>query len=177
MKLVLSAVVGILVMVGIVVGGMFFTYSNREVQLRNLAIAQERANANIFDKVWKVISQKAQVTDKYSKDFASVYTKIMDARYSGKDKVLFNWIKEHNPNFDSAIYNNLLDTIQGQREEFAEVQNKLIDIKREHDNLRMTYPARWFVGRREELKITIVTSDKTEDVFKTGKDNDVKVFN
>lgn len=169
-----------LLVVALVLGGvgtsMYFSYSNREVQLRNLASAQEKANQAIFDKVWKVISQKAQVTDKYSNDFKSIYTGLMSGRYSKNDKVAWQWIQEHNPQIDSKVYNSLMDTIEGLRTEFAQVQIKLTDIKREHDNLRTTYPAKWFIGSRPELKITIVTSENTEKAFSTGKEDNVKLF-
>jgi uncharacterized protein YneF (UPF0154 family) len=166
----------VIAVIAMSIGGMYFSYSNDEVKLRNYAAAQEDVNRAIFDKVWKVISQQAQVADKYKNDFQEVYANMMTGRYSGKDKVLFNWIQEHNPQLDSKIYYTLLDTIAGQRESFAQVQAKLRDIKREHDNLRMTFPGSIFVGSRSELEVTIVTSDKTEDIFKTSKENDVKMF-
>jgi hypothetical protein len=55
-------------------------------------------------------------------------------------------------------------------------QKELIDYKREHDNLRKLFPSCIFVGSRPEIKIIIITSEKTENTFKTGKDNDVDVF-
>jgi len=170
-------IIGLVVLIAAGIwGAMYVNYSNQERRLVNLAGAQVQANAAIFDKVWKIISQKAQVSEKYKDSFEAIYTKIMKARYSSKDGTLMKWIQEQNPNFDSSIYTNLMDTIQGQREEFAQVQIKLRDIKREHDNLRTLFPSSLFVGKRPELKVTIVTSDQTEEIFKTGKENNVKVF-
>ena len=176
MKNVLLIVGVCLLVLGSIWIGLYVNYSNQERSIVNLASAQEQANTAIFDKVWKVISQKAQVSEKYKNSFEQIYTKIMSARYSAKDGSLMKWIQEQNPNFDSSIYTNLMDTIQGQREEFAQVQIKLRDIKREHDNLRTLFPSSLFVGRRAELKVTIVTSEATAEVFKTGKENNVKVF-
>lgn len=176
LQYVLTSVGAFIVVLVVAVAGMYFSYSNKEVQLRNLAAAQEQANTVIFDKVWKVIAQKAQITDKYRNDFEAIYVKIMDARYSGKNNLLMNWIQEQNPVFDPHLYSSLMDTVAGQREEFSQVQIKLRDIKREHDNLRATVPAKWFVGSRPELKVTIVTSADTANVFKTSQENDIKVF-
>ena len=176
MKNVLLIIGVVLVLIGGIWASAYFNYSNQEIRIRNLASAQETANKAIFDKVWKIISQKAQVSDKYRDSFEKIYTKIMTARYSSKDGSLMKWIQEQNPNFDSSLYTNLMDTIQGQREEFAQVQIKLRDIKREHDNLRTLFPSSLFVGRRPELIVTIVTSENTEAVFKTGKEDNVKVF-
>ena len=40
----------------------------------------------------------------------------------------------------------------------------------------MTWPGSMFVGNRPEIEIAIVTSTKTEETFKTGKEDDVEVF-
>lgn len=158
------------------VGATYVSYSNREIELRNFAKAQEDSNQATFDKVWKVINQKAQVSDKYKNDFVDVYEKVMSGRYQGKNSVLFSWIQEHNPQIDAKIYASLMDTIEGQRESFNMVQLKLRDIKREHDNLRTLFPGSMFVGSRPELKVTIIISDKTSEAFKSAKENDVKLF-
>jgi hypothetical protein len=175
-KNIVLAIVAILVLGVGSIGLMYVNYSNREVSLRNLATAQEDSNKAIFDAVWKTISQKAQITDKYKEGFKEVYTGIMAGRYAGKNQVIMNWIKEANPNFDSGLYKSLMDTVEGQRERFVQVQLKLRDIKREHDNLRTTFPGSFFVGGRSELKVTIVTSDKTDNVFKSAQENNVSVF-
>jgi len=153
----------------------YISYSNKEIQLKNLAAAQEESNKAIFDKVWKIICQKTQIANKYKDDFVDVYEKVMSGRYQEKNSVLFSWIQEHNPQLDAKVYVSLMDTIEGQRESFTQVQVKLRDIKREHDNIRTLFPGSFFVGRRPELKVTIVTSDKTEDTFKSAKENDVKL--
>jgi len=153
-------------------------WSNQEIELRNQAVAQQKNNENIYDKVWKVIKQKAQITDKYAEDFKAIYTDIMGKRYDGEAKgsPMFKWIQEQNPNFSVDMYKDLSDAIEGNRAEFARVQARLIDIKREHDNLRLKFPSSLVVGARPALEIKIVTSTQTEQVFATGKDDDVKLF-
>jgi hypothetical protein len=154
-------------------------YKNDEVELRNQAVAQQESNKVIYDKVWKVISQKAQIADKYQTSFKEIYGSIMDSRYQGEAKQapLFKFVAEHNPNFSTKLYEDLSDAIEANRAEFARVQNRLIDIKREHDNLRMKFPGSAFVGDKPELKIEIVTSGKTKETFNTGEENDVNLFN
>ena len=152
--------------------------NNTEIELREQAVAQEKDNQNIYDKTWKVIKQKAQITDKYAKDFKDIYATLMNERYEGDegDNPTFKWIHEQNPAFSVDMYKELGDSIEANRAEFARVQSRLIDIKREHDVLRKRFPSKLIVGDREELVVTIVTSDKTDDVFKAGKDNDVELF-
>lgn len=174
---IIAGVVFILLIGFLIVGfvGMKYSYQNDEVELRNQAKAQQEANKIIYDKVWKVISQKAQITDKYEKAFKDIYVQIMDKRYADKN-LLFKFVTEQNPNFSTEMYTQLSNAIEGNRAEFANVQMRLVDIKREHDNLRMKFPSSIFVGDRPELDIQIVTSTKTENVFKSGKDDDVKLF-
>jgi len=152
--------------------------SNREIELREQAVAQEKDNQNIYQKVWTVIKQKSQVTDKYATEFKNIYGNLMEKRYEGdKDNnPAFKWIKEQHPQFSVEMYNTLADSIEGLRAEFARVQSRLIDIKREHDVLRKRFPSKLIVGKRDELEITIVTSVKTKEVFVMGEENNVDVF-
>jgi hypothetical protein len=157
---------------------MAMGYKNTAVELREQAVAQEKANEVFYDKVWKVLAQKAELTAKYPDDFKDIFVNLMDARY-GADKgsnPAFKWIQEQNPNFSAEMYKDLADSISAERSGFARVQTKLIDIKREHDVLRQRMPSKWFLSSEEELIIKIVTSTKTSKVFADGKDDEVKLF-
>jgi hypothetical protein len=156
--------------------GMYFSISNQEIGLRNQAKAQQDANKVIYDKVWKTIQQKAQISDQYESAFKDIYLKIMDARYSDNKNLLFKFVTEQNPTLSTELYKELGDAVEANRAEFARVQERLIDIKREHDNLRMKFPGSLIVGSRPEIVVILVTSDKTDKAFATGKDNDVELF-
>jgi len=120
-------------MVTLIIILMAIGWSNQEIELRNQSVAQQKANEVIFDKTWKVIKQKAQITDKYAKDFKDIYVSIMNERYEGdqKNNPMFKWIQEQNPNFSVDMYKDLSDSIEANRAEFARVQNRLVDIKRD----------------------------------------------
>lgn len=156
---------------------MYFNVSNKEIDLRSQYVAQEKVNETIYDKVWKIIQQKAQIKSDYAKDFKNIYTDVMNARYGNESNgsPLFKWIQEQNPNFSIDLYKDLSQTIEAQRNEFARVQARLIDIKREHQNLRLKFPTSLFVGGRPELELKIVTSSKTEQAFETGKEDDISL--
>jgi hypothetical protein len=165
----------------LILGGTVFlmdvTYDNRDVDLRNAAAAKIEANKARYDEVWKTIKQVAGVTDKYSSDFKEIYNGIMAGRYEadGKQNPMFKWISEQNPQLDSAMYTKLANTITAQRAGFTRDQQKLIDIKREHDNLRLKFPSKFFV-ENSELEIVVVTSGKTKETFATGEENDIELF-
>lgn len=173
-----GVLVGLILIIGAIIGLSWVSYNNKDIDLRNQAKAQQQANQVIYDKVWKILQQKAGVLDKYSGDFKEIYNGIMNGRYQGdaKQSPMFKWITESNPQFSVEMYKNLSDAIEGQRSEFAMVQKRLIDIKREHDNLRQKFPGNIFIGGRGEIKIDIVTSTKTEKTFETGKEDNVDLF-
>jgi hypothetical protein len=171
-------VAGAALVLGLLLVMMGVGYNNKEIDLRNQAAAQQLANEAQFDEVWKVIKQVANVTDKYAADFRGIYNDIMAGRYAadGENNPMFKWISEQNPTLDSAMYIKLADTINAQRAGFTRVQKRLIDIKREHDNLRKKFPSKLFLADAPELEIVIVTSSKTEDVFANGIDDDMTLF-
>jgi len=178
MKRVLFALFLIAAVVAIVLVGMNWHYDNKEVSLRNQATAQQDVNKVIYDKVWKVIAQKAQLPERAKNDFKEVYVDLMDARYASGGGSLMKWIQEQNPSFDvqQGLYQDIANSIEGLRAEFSNVQAKLIDIKREHDDIRLRKPGKWFVGNVEELEIQLVTSTKTEETFDSGVEDDINVF-
>jgi len=169
------ASVGAIILFGVMIAIWGVGVSNTEIELRTQAEAQEKNNENIYQKVWTVIKQKAQVTDKYADDFKGIYTGLMDSRYKGDegDNPAFKWIHEQNPQLSVEMYKDLGDSIGGLRAEFAMVQSRLIDIKREHDILRKRFPSSLIVGSRPALEIVIVTSEKTKETFSTGEENNI----
>lgn len=163
--------------VGTIVGA-YFGYNNKEITLRTEAEAQRGKIEGVHDKMWKVIQQKAQVADEYKDAFAEIYPEIMSGRYSGEnDGSLMKWVTESNPNFDTSLYADLMQSIELLRTEFQKNQERMLDIIREHKTLCTTYPGRWFITNTEEIEYTIVSSTKSKVVMDTGIDDDVNLFN
>lgn len=175
MKLIIGSIVGVLLLCSLGLFGMYMSYSNSEVALRNQIQAVQKSNEAVFDNTWKIIKQQAKVADKYKDAFKDIYKGIMSERYSKGDGSLMKWIQESNPNFDVRLYEKVSNSIEEQRLSFLREQQKLLDLKREHDNLRLQIPSAWFVGSRPAIEVTIVTSSKSEAAFATGKDNDTSL--
>lgn len=169
----IGAVLGVAVMVFL----MYMSYSNSEVRLRNAVKAQQEANTTSFDTCWKIIQGQAQVADKYKDSFKEIYIGLMEGRHYEKGGELMKFITESNPNFDIRLFEKVSNSIEGQRTSFMRDQQKLIDLKREHDNVLTTMPGSFFVGSRPQVEIKIVTSTKTEKTFQTGKEDEIDVFN
>ena len=185
---------GVFVILGLMIVFWAVGLSNSEIKLKNRGNAQQESCAAYFDKVWKILQQQAQVTDQYKDGFKEIYTGLMEGRYAndgqGQGKETFmKWIQESNPTFSPALYEKLMASIEGQREGFFIEQQKLIDIDREHKNMCQTFPNSMVVGKRHEIGyqedengkvikkgITIIKSLKTDDVYKSGQENDVELF-
>lgn len=168
--------VGVVVLIGIIVFSMNISYNNTEVSLMNEYQAQEKKIEAVHDNMWKVLQQKAGVTKEYSAQFDSIYSHIMDARYEKNDGVLFNWIKESNPEFSQDLYKDLSISIEVQRKKFLSAQEKMIDISREYNNLISKIPAKWFLGGKTKLDYEVISSSRSKDVMQTRQDDDTELF-
>jgi predicted small secreted protein len=175
-KIIALICVGIVVLIGIITTSMYFSYNNDEVSLRKEAIAQKGKIEGVYDKMWKILQQKAQVTDQYKDAFSQIYPKLISGRYSQGDGSLMKWIKESNPNFDTSLYKDLMASIEAQREDFQQSQERMLDIIREHETLCNTYPSKWFVKNDSAIQYTVVSSTISKQVINTGKDDNIDLF-
>ena len=151
------------------------SYNNKEIALRTEVEAQKETVSANFDKMWKVIKQQAQVSDKYKDGFKEVYIGIMEGRYSKGNAPLMNWIKEANPQFDSSIYSKLMVSIESNRTEFFYEQKKLISLAKQHEVLITSIPGCWFLPNAKKVEYKIITSAVTQEAAKTGQENDIKL--
>ena len=155
---------------------MFFTYNNKEIYLRKEADAQRKKIESTHDKMWKVIKQKAEVSDKYRETFERVYPEIIAGRYSEGSSAM-KWIQEANPDFDTSLYNDLMQAIEIQRTHLHNAQSRMLDVIRERASLIESYPSRWFITNKSEIEYEVISSTKTHNVVETRVDDDVDVFN
>lgn len=157
--------------------GCYFYYNNKEINLRNQIEAQRGKIEGVHDKMWKVIKQKAQVTDEYKDAFAEIYPSIMEGRYSGEnDGSLMKWVTEQNPNFDTSLYKDLMQSIEVLRTEFQHSQECMLDLIREHLTLCSTYPSKFFINNVTPIEYTVISSSNTKIVMDTGIDDDINLF-
>lgn len=64
-NIILASVLAIVVLAAGSVIGCYFHYNNQEISLRQQSEAQRGKIEGVHDKMWKVLQQKAQVTDEY----------------------------------------------------------------------------------------------------------------
>jgi len=176
---------GIIGLVCIVIFGLFssvISVSNNEVDLRNRFKQKMDERTAFYDKMWKTISQKSQIAVKNDSSFVRNVNIIMAGRKDSQG-VVMKWVQETNPNANydqvAALYADLSRTIEGERDGFFMQEKMIMDIVLAHDNIMTQFPSGFilssFMGRTR-LVYKPITSDKTDEVIKTGKDNDTKVF-
>lgn len=170
------SVIGIVLLSMVILGGMYFTYNNQEIALRKESDAQKGKIEGVYDKMWKILQQKAQVTDEYKDAFAKIYPELIAGRYSSGDGSLMKWVTESNPTFDTSLYKDLMQSIEAQREEFQTTQERMLDIIREHEVLISKYPSKWFISNTTSIEYTVISSTKSKQTMETGLDDDVDLF-
>lgn len=163
---------GVIVIGAIIFLSMMFSYQNQEVRLTNEYNAQLGKIEGVHDNMWKILQSKAGVTKEYAANFDSIYTHIISGRYDKSDGVLFNWIKEQNPEFSMELYKDLSVSIEVQRQKFLDSQIKIQDIVREQNNLLDMVPSSWFLGGRKRLSYEMISSSYSKSVMDTKLDDE-----
>lgn len=178
----MGKVAAILGVIGIVVVGvlvfvfMSIHYKTREVELRNAVVAKQKANETSFDTCWKIVQQQAQVTESYKDSFKDIFKGLMEGRHYEAGGQFMKFITEANPKFDIKLFVKLANSIEAQRTRFMRDQQDLLAIKQEHDNLLDSPVSGFFLSGKQKIDVQIVTSTKTQEAFKTGKEDDIDVM-
>lgn len=170
-------IVSIITVVVLILIPVLYDWSidNKEVNLRVKHEAQKEVLKSNYDKMWKTIKQIAGVSEEYKDGFADMYKTMMEGRY--KEATLMKWVQEDNPDFSTALYEDLNVAIEANRISFHTEQTKLVAIKEQHTALMQRKPAKWFINDDvTELEHTLITSTITEKVFVDGKDDDIELF-
>lgn len=154
---------------------LYFIYNNDEIRLRMESEAQREKIKGVFDKMWKTIKQKTQVSDEYRKSFEKIYPQLIKGRYKDSRKNMMKWINEDNPELKTVLYEDLVRCIEVLRGEFQHSQERMLDIIREHSTLCDTYISKWFIRDRSRIEYDMVLSDTTNEVISSSLENDVEL--
>lgn len=196
-----------LVALVVLAGTLFLTYvgkNDHEIELRQLAFAQNDVCINFYDNMTKTILQVAQVPKQFQKqaeeNFKNIYPDLISGRYKDSDgslqPVMMKWITESNPQFDLNAFTKLYEKIQvvveAKRNEFTTQQNKLRDIERQHTIFCSTFFNKNLFGMGDRIIprckdgvdvtagnnecIRYINSKNTSDAYQTGEENDIDLF-
>ena len=156
--LIIAAVILLIVII------YYFSVNNRETALRKEAEAQEQNITSVHDTMWKVIKEKASVSEKYRETFEKIYPELINGRYKDNDATM-KWIQEANPDFDTSLYKDLMQAIEAQRMYFQTAQKRMLDIIRERETLINSMPQKWFISNRQPIHYTVIASDHSNNVI------------
>jgi hypothetical protein len=165
----------VLVVLMFMVGSFWISTQNRAVGLENLHGAKQKDNTSQFDNMFKKIAQSAKVTDMQKEAFKECIKAYVDGRGAGGGSI-FKAVNEAVPNLDQSNFANLINIVNSARDSWTRNQKELLDIEREHNNLRTMFPSSLVCGSRPALKSIIITSSRTEETFRTGQDNDIDLI-
>ncbi len=148
---------------------------NRAKTLHNQIDAKELANSTIFDNTWKKISQGSQVTEAQKNALKDIFVGYANARSGGKGSGSFiNAVKEAIPNISlDKSFGKLLNIITGSRDEWTANQVALVDMGREYNLMLEVFPSNILLHALgfEKVNVKLVTSTRTDEAFKSGKDD------
>lgn len=158
----------------------FVLFSNTEIDLRNTFDQKIDERTSFYDKMYKVIAQKSQIAVKNDESFRQNINIIMEGRKDAP-QVFMKWITESNPNVNysevSVLYQDLSRSVEAQREGFFNEEKVIQDVVKQHKNHIQKFPNSFyniFMGR-QPLVYKPITSTRTDEVMKTGKDDNVSL--
>jgi hypothetical protein len=117
----------------------------------------------------------------YAADLQKVYEGAIKGRYGADgSKAVFQFIQEHNPNFDSSMYSRLQQAMQSGRAKFESEQKMLLDKKRAYEEMLVTFPGsavNSFFGypRKDIASMDIVIDDRTAEDFATKRSTPISL--
>lgn len=173
-----AALAGIGLLTATIIGVYGISTYNSEASLKNNYEMKVRDNSSEFDNMWKTIQQSAQIPEAKKNAFKEIYVEYAAARTSKSENQMMTWIKESAPNVDLNTYDKLMNVIVGTRASWTFRQKELVSIAETYNQKLVTFPSNIFLGMFGFQKIDpkVITSARTEEVFITGKDDDVNLF-
>lgn len=156
-------------------------FGNSTIDLQNRRKQKDDERTAFYDKMWKTLSQKSQIAIRNDSSFARNVDAIMAGRKDAPG-LFMKWVQESNPNANfeavSALYADLSRAVESQRDGFFMQEKMIMGIVLEYNNRIQKFPGSFynlFYGRKK-MEYKPITSDRTDRVIETGKDNDVKLF-
>ena len=181
-KVVASVLIALLVILtgsSFTFGGYVISTLNTEAILANQIKTKQLNNKNIYDNMWKKISQTGQVSQQDRESLSKIFNSYAQARSgTGDNQAVMKWVQEAIPNIDNTTMVNLQNIIISSRNEFSRNQSELLDLANEHNTMFDVFPSNIVLSMfsRQKIDAKLVTSSRTENAFDTGKDDDTSVF-
>lgn len=152
------------------------TVYNTSVKYNNDYIQNVQEKTGFYDKLWKTYAQKEKITNLNKETFLQVTQLIMENRKDGSN-VAWKWVKENQQiPYEQFVqfYSDLSNFIESQREGYFNIEKKCQEIANKNNTMLDTFPNNMYNKVLNLKKINFeygFTSDKTDEVFRTKKEN------
>ena len=171
------AFVVLVMVVGAISVTTFLVHRSTVIHLQSKIESQYSTNKSSYDNMWKSFKESAQVTDMQAEDFKDTYEGMISGRYENDKNLLVKVVQEQNPSLNGAAYTELQQQVEDGRAKFHNNQEKISDMIGEYNADIQNYFVMNAICNFKKLDPNdyIVTSEKTENAFKTGKDDEIKL--
>lgn len=148
-----------------------YNYGNR---MDNRIKSQYLQMENVLSQYYQKVQEMTQVPTMYKDDLKEIVTASMQGRYGkGGSKALFQFIKEHNIEFDSSLYKKIQNVIEAGRTDFEFSNKQIIDIKNEYNiAIGSLYQGFWLrlagFPKIDLDKYNPISTTEAREVFQTG---------
>jgi hypothetical protein len=181
MSIIKWGILGTITLFLVILVSGFISFSNSEIDYKNSFNQKFSERTSFYDKMWKTLNQKGQIALRNDSSFRQNVDIIMSGRKDAQG-LFMKWVTETNPNANYSevadLYKDLSRSVEAQREGFFQQERYLQDIVKQHSNLLEKWPGSFyniFFGRKK-LEYKPITSTITDEVIKSGKDDNVKLF-
>lgn len=159
-------------------GGIAVGAYNGASSLKNTYEMKVKSNSAEFDNMFKKLKQVVQIPEQKKQAFREVFENYAKERSTGGDKQIMTWITEAVPNVDLNIYDQILNIITGSRDSWTMKQTELVSIAEQYNRKLSVFPSNVILGvfGFEKIDPKVITSTHTDEVFASGKDDDVLLF-
>lgn len=141
---------------------------DRTIGLENQFVAAKESREALYDNMFKQIQEKFKLTNLER----STAVKLIDGLVAGRSGGnMFKMVQEQYPQLDQSMFKEVSATISGKRDEFTRSQQNLMQIKKEHTDLRTQTITSFIIGSRPALEFTVVSSSDAKEVMATGTDD------
>lgn len=174
-------VIMVFILCGIFFGGKTMYTDSKEIYNTSIDYQNEytklcQEKQGFYDNLWKSYYQKTQITNMNKETFLQVTKMIMDGRSDGQN-VSWKWVQENQqiPYSEfTKFYSDLSVFIETRRDSYLEIEKKCQELAKKNNVMLDTFPNNIYNRYLDCPHIKFeygFLSDKTEQVFKTKKEN------
>lgn len=180
MTIILGLSALVFVLGAVTIGSVIGVHNDLTAQEKALT-AQYKQNQNNYSNMFNKFKEVAAVPAMYTEDLEKVFNSAITKRYGEQGtQAMFQFIQEHNPNFDASLYRQIQQTVEAGRNDFEANQKTLLDMKATYETELGVFPNNVVAGFLGFPKVDldeydVVINVETEQAFETKKAGPIKL--